>query len=88
MLYMVIENYVAGADAVYERALDKGRLLPDGLEYIASWVDADRRDRCFQLMRTQDPSLFETWISAWSDLVDFEIVAVVTSAETAGSPIA
>jgi hypothetical protein len=88
MLYMVIERYGNGADAVYERALEKGRMLPDGLEYIDSWVEADRRERCFQLMRAEDPSLFETWISNWSDLADFEIVAVITSAEAAGSHIA
>lgn len=88
MLYMVIEYYRDGADAVYERALENGRMLPDGLEYIDSWVEADRRDRCFQLMRTEDRSLFDVWIAQWNDLVDFEVIAVVTSAEAAGSHIA
>jgi hypothetical protein len=84
---MVIERYTGGPDAVYRRALENGRMLPDGLEYLDSWVEADRRDRCFQLMRTDDPSLFETWIANWSDLVDFEVVAVITSAEAAGTEI-
>ena len=88
MLYMVIERYKGSPDAIYERALEKGRMLPDGLEYLDSWVEADRRDRCFQLMRTEDFALFETWIANWIDLVDFEVVAVITSAEVAGTAIA
>ena len=63
-------------------------MLPDGLEYVNSWVEADRRDICFQLMRTDDPSLFETWIANWSDLTDFEVIAVITSTEAADSGIA
>ena len=87
MLYMVIERYTGGPDAVYERALAQGRMLPDGLEYVDSWVEAGRRDRCFQLMRTEDPALFETWTANWNDLAEFEIVAVVTSAEAAGTEL-
>jgi hypothetical protein len=87
MLYMVIERFSGSPDAVYDRALAKGRMLPDGLEYLDSWVEADRRCRCFQLMRTEDPALFETWIANWSDLADFEVVAVISSAEAAGAQL-
>lgn len=83
MLYIVIERFKEpGAVAVYRRARDRGRLLPDGLRYVASWVDVDFT-RCFQLMETEDASLFEAWVSRWQDLVEFEIIPVRTSAEAA-----
>jgi hypothetical protein len=72
--YMVIEHFAAGAkDKVYERFHEKGRMLPDGLVYIDSWLEK-AGDRCFQLMETHDPSLFDRWTDAWKDLVRFEIV--------------
>jgi hypothetical protein len=61
---------------------DRDRQLPPGLEYVDSWVDLDYF-RCFQLMRTDNRALFEVWIEAWSDLGDFEIIPVRTSAEAA-----
>jgi hypothetical protein len=79
---MVVERYIAGPEAVYARAAAEGRMLPNGLRYVDSWVD-DRLDRCFQLMETDDPSLFEEWIAHWSDLTEFEVVPVVSSAEAA-----
>ncbi len=82
MLYMVVETFIRGPAPVYERAADQGRLLPDGLEYVDSWVD-ERLDRCFQLMRTDDPALFEEWTARWSDLAEFEVVPVIGSAEAA-----
>jgi len=82
MLYMVVERYLRGAGPVYERAAGRGRMLPDGLEYVDSWVD-ERLDRCFQLMRSEDPRLFDEWTQHWSDLVEFEVVPVVDSAEAA-----
>ncbi len=82
MRYMVIETFVHGPGPVYARAAERGRLLPDGLFYVDSWVD-ERLDRCFQLMETDDPTLFDTWIAAWGDLVTFEVVPVLTSAEAA-----
>jgi hypothetical protein len=83
MLYMVIERYVSGPGPVYERAASKGRMLPDGLVYIDSWVVDASLDRCFQLMETDDPALFEVWTRRWRDLVEFEVFPVVTSAEAA-----
>ena len=72
--YMVIEHFAPGAkDKVYERFQTKGRMLPDGLVYIDSWLEKDG-DRCFQLMETDDPSLFDRWTRKWSDLVRFEII--------------
>jgi hypothetical protein len=79
---MVVERFTHGARPVYERAAERGRLLPAGLEYVDSWVDEDMR-RCFQLMETADPALFDAWIAEWSDLAEFEVVPVIGSAEAA-----
>jgi len=84
MLYMVIERYVSGPGPVYERAAARGRMLPEGLTYIDSWVVSDgAMDRCFQLMETSDPALLGVWLERWSDLVSFEVYPVITSAEAA-----
>jgi hypothetical protein len=81
--YMVIETYTRGPAPVYARAAERGRLLPPGLSYLESWIDERGLDRCFQLMETEDPSLFEEWTASWSDLVEFEIVPVISSADAA-----
>lgn len=79
MLYMVIERF-KDAPAIYRRLHEKGRMMPEGLEYVSSWIDVDLKT-CWQLMRTEDESLFRAWTDNWKDLVDFEIVRVRTSAE-------
>jgi hypothetical protein len=72
--YMVIEHFAPGVkDKVYERFREKGRMLPDGLVYLDSWLEK-KGDRCFQLMETNDPSLFDRWTENWNDLVSFEII--------------
>ena len=81
--YMVIETYRSGPGPVYARAAERGRMLPPGLRFVDSWVDADRLDRCFQLMETDDSDTFQEWIAAWADLVAFEVVPVVDSAAAA-----
>jgi Protein of unknown function (DUF3303) len=80
LLYMVVERFRRGPGPVYERAAERGRLLPDGLVYVDSWVD-ERLDRCFQLMETDDPGLFDEWTARWSDLAEFEVVPVLTSSQ-------
>jgi hypothetical protein len=79
---MVIETFLRGARPVYERAAEKGRMLPAGLAYVDSWVDQGL-GRCFQLMETDDPELFDAWTAQWSDLVGFEIVPLIDSAAAA-----
>jgi hypothetical protein len=79
MLYMVVERF-KNAHAIYERFRDKGRMMPAGLEYISSWIDHDFKI-CWQLMQTEDFSLFDEWIANWRDLMDFEIVPVRTSVQ-------
>jgi hypothetical protein len=83
MLYMVIETFTHGPRPVYERARNRGRLLPVGLNYVDSWIDAQNLDRCFQLMETADASLFEAWLAEWRDLGQFDVIPVIGSAEAA-----
>ena len=85
MLFMVIEHFRPGRAAeIYRRFREHGRMAPQGLRYVASWVDL-KYERCFQVMETDDPALFNEWRANWDDLVDFEIVPVRTSAEAAGA---
>jgi hypothetical protein len=80
-LYMVVEHFKnKDPKPIYRRFRDQGRMTPDGLAYVASWID-DKLERCFQLMRTSDRALLDTWIARWSDLVDFEVYPVITSPE-------
>lgn len=79
MKYMVIETFKAGmVDKVYERFNEKGRMLPDGIYYLDSWLSTDRT-KCFQLMRADKFELIEDWIAKWHDLIVFEIVSVQDS---------
>lgn len=80
---MIIERFKDGdAAAVYRRFRERGRMAPERLTYVNSWVDA-KFERCFQLMECDDPELLTQWTAQWADLVDFEIVPVVTSKEAA-----
>ena len=80
---MVVERFRNGdATPVYKRFRERGRLAPDGVAYIASWVDAGLRC-CYQLMETDDPSLLEQWMEQWRDLVEFEVHEVITTDEAA-----
>jgi hypothetical protein len=79
MLYMVIERF-KDAPAIYQRLREKGRMMPEGLEYVSSWIDVDLK-LCWQLMRAEDESLFRTWTDNWKDWMDFEVIPVRTSAE-------
>ena len=83
MLFMVIEHYRHGdAAPVYERFRSQGRLAPEGLQYVTSWVTPDLK-HCYQVMECEDESLLRTWIARWEDLVEFEVIPVITSAEAA-----
>ena len=75
-LYMVIEHFAPGAkDKIYERFHRKGRMLPEGLYYLNSWLEKDG-DRCFQLMETNDPHLFDVWFDHWKDCGTIEVVEI------------
>jgi len=65
---------------VYRRFRERGRLAPEGLIYVSSWVD-ERLQRCFQIMEADERNLLDQWIANWSDIVDFEVFPVITSQE-------
>ena len=85
MLFMLIETY-RNADPVpvYRRFRERGRQAPDGLAYLGSWVTRDLT-RCYQLMECDDRTLLDEWMARWSDIVDFEVIDVITSAEAAAA---
>ena len=72
MLFMVIETFTKGSEAVGIRFALKGRMMPEGVSYEASWGEVTGT-RCFQLMRAPDRAILDVWIAHWSDLVDFEV---------------
>lgn len=83
MLYLVIEHFRGGDPVpVYRRFRDEGRLAPEGLRYVASWVTEDLT-RCFQVMECEERALLDAWIARWEDLVRFEVLEVMSSAEAA-----
>lgn len=80
MLYLIIETFRAGDPLpVYRRFRDRGRLAPEELRYVSSWVTQDFR-RCFQVMEAEDPELLTQWMANWQDVVEFEVIPVMTSA--------
>ena len=83
MLYMIVERFRNGDPApVYARFRQRGRLAPEGLRYVSSWVD-ETLTTCWQVMETDDRKLLDEWIAAWDDLVAFEVIPVITSQEAA-----
>ena len=81
MLYMIVEHFRNGdAGPVYARFREKGRLMPEGLHYVNSWVTADRA-HCYQVMECDDRALLDIWMAEWDDLTEFEVHPVITSAE-------
>ena len=85
MLFMIIETFSGGNPVpVYQRFRDRGRMMPDGVEYLGSWVTADMR-RCFQIMKCEDRRLLDVWMANWNDIVEFEVIPVVTSAQAAAA---
>ncbi len=78
---MVVEHFRDGdAAPVYRRFREKGRMMPEGLEYVSSWID-ESLERCYQVMQTADRRLLDQWMANWDDIVDFEVHPVITSAE-------
>jgi hypothetical protein len=80
---MIVEHFKnQDAVPVYRRFRDRGRLAPEGLRYVSSWVD-EKLERCFQLMETADRKHLDEWIAKWTDLVEFEVYPVISSKEAA-----
>lgn len=84
MLYMIHEHFKGDPVPVYRRFRDEGRLAPDGLRYVDSWVTSDFQD-CYQVMECDDPSLLHQWMRRWDDLVDFRVTPLITSSEAAAA---
>jgi uncharacterized protein DUF3303 len=85
MLYMVIESFKEGAaPEIYRRFREKGRMMPPGVEYVSSWISHDLT-MCWQVMQTENPALLKQWARCWDDLIIFEIVPVLTSADAQAS---
>ena len=83
MLFMVIEHFRGGDPRpVYQRVRERGRLIPDDVRYVSSWV-TDDLTRCYQIMEAEDRARLDAWLEAWRDLVDFEVHPVITSADAA-----
>ena len=80
MQYMIVETFVAGAEPVYARFRKQGRMLPDGLSYVDSWISEDL-SRCYQIMSCDDPALLDKWIAKWSDILEIEVVPVISSSD-------
>lgn len=82
MHYMVVETFREGPAPVYARFRERGRMAPEGLRYVSSWVTTSG-EQCYQLMECEDRAFLDEWIAAWADLVSFEVVPVMSSAEAA-----
>ncbi|HMG04882.1 MAG TPA: DUF3303 family protein [Chthoniobacterales bacterium] len=83
--YMVVESFNTGCkEKIYDRFHDKGRMLPDGLAYVNSWLEKDG-DRCFQLMETEDPGLFQVWLDQWKDLMKIEVIELGEKPKSQGN---
>ncbi len=83
MLYMVVEHFRNNDPVpVYRRFREHGRLMPEGVSYVSSWVD-EKLERCFQLMEAADRQLLDEWVANWNDVAGFEIYPVITSSEAA-----
>jgi Domain of unknown function (DUF3303) len=81
MLYMIVEHFKNGDPVpVYRRFRDRGRMAPETLRYVSSWVTPEMTT-CYQLMECESRDLLDQWVTRWRDLVDFEVVPVITSAE-------
>lgn len=81
MLFMLIEHFRGGDPVpVYRRFREQGRMAPDGLRYLGSWITEDL-GRCYQVMECDDPALLRQWMARWEDVCEFEVIPVITSAE-------
>ncbi|HMG93373.1 MAG TPA: DUF3303 family protein [Chryseolinea sp.] len=88
MLYMVIEHFRPGkVKEMYKRFDERGRMAPEGVNYVNSWIDHDVKT-CYQIMESPSEEKLKEWTSKWEDLVDFEIIPVITSAEARAKVLA
>jgi hypothetical protein len=79
MLFMVVEHF-KGDDptAAGQRFAERGRMLPDGVRYVSSWMEASGA-RCWQVMEADSRERLDEWIACWSDLVEFDVIPIQSS---------
>lgn len=78
---MIIERFHPGkVKAMYQRFAEKGRMLPDGVSYINSWIN-ESVTICYQVMESESPEKLKLWMEKWNDLVEFEVVPVISSSQ-------
>lgn len=81
MQFLIVERFKGGDPTpVYERFDAQGRLMSDDIHYVASWITEDCT-MCYQVMEAPTRESLNPWIAAWDDLVDFEVIPVINSAE-------
>lgn len=81
MLYMVIEHFHPGMiKELYQRFDEKGRMLPEGVQFVNSWID-ENITICYQVMESDSIDKLYLWMSHWDDIVDFKVIPVISSAE-------
>jgi hypothetical protein len=81
MQFMIIERFRPGkVKEMYQRFAEKGRMLPEGVSYINSWIN-EPVTVCYQVMEAASLNQLQLWIDQWKDIVDFEVVPVISSAE-------
>lgn len=79
--YMIIERYkTRKTEAIYKRFSEKGRMLPEGVVFVDSWIE-DNLQKCYQVMKSESPEKINEWMAHWNDLVDFEVIPVISSSE-------
>ena len=77
--YMVVEHFRNNDPVpIYRRFRERGRMMPEGLTYVSSWID-ERLERCYQVMEADDRALLEEWMANWNDIMEFEVYPVITS---------
>ena len=76
---MIIEHFKNGDPLpIRERFVRNGRMMPNDIVYHASWIDSQNA-RCFQVMEAASAERLNVWTSCWDDLVDFEIIPILSS---------
>ena len=79
MTYLIIERfYPEKVKALYQRFEAEGRLLPDGVQYLNSWID-EKIETCYQLMESDTQEKLLEWVSRWSEFATFDIIPVISS---------
>lgn len=64
-------------DTVRPRFKETGAPPPPGVDMLGRWHNAAGNGGFF-LVETDDPVALARWLQEWTDVIDFEVVPVVT----------